>query len=253
MNPADSHIPSEISNRLLQKLLQTPENSHCIDCNASATFASLAHGTFLCVLCATSHEHYGFSLLKPLNSNWTLSELKLMTSGGNAAFEDFLQIYKLKDLPIDFIYRTKAVYFYREVLETIAQRGSFEGTYPTPEEGLESVEEIDLDSNSTEESVENKSKWQWLASLYKKYPSLSQKSFETVCSSVRKCRNIVSVDGILGSAKKRFEEFSVNKVKNEAHKFIEDIEKYFSSSGRYFDITLSCSNSEKSLEPELKY
>ena len=180
-------IPIEMSSRLLIKLRENEYNSHCIDCRMGPVeFASLAHGTFLCALCANSHDRLGLSNIKAFNSPWTMTELRAMMTGGNAAFTDFFHIYKLIDAPMDFKYRTKAAYFYREVLKILANGETFEGNYPSLEEGLETFEELDLEDNdSTAESIEEKSKWKWLASLYKKYPNLSRKSLWQNLSSYK--------------------------------------------------------------------
>ena len=242
----EEHIPIEISNRLLRKLRENEDNSHCIDCLASMVeFASIAHGTFLCSLCAISHERLGLSSIKPLSSLWKLPELRIMTAGGNSAFRDFFNIYNLAEAPMDFKYRTKAAYFYREVLIRLANGDNFEGNYPSLEEGLETFEELDLeDIDSTTESIEDKSKWRWITNLYKKYPDLSRKSFEVMDKSVKKIKKLANVDGILLTAKKSLEEFSVDKVKIEAKKIINDLERYLSASGSYFSIINSCSNPE---------
>lgn len=57
--------------------------------------------------------------LKKAKVNWTRSDLQLamMKNGGNAKLRAFFESYNLpKDGPIDFKYKTKAGFYYREMV-----------------------------------------------------------------------------------------------------------------------------------------
>ena len=257
-------LPLEISSQVFLMLQANNENCRCVDCNSQSTaMASINHGIVLCIYCAQSHNRLGedISKIKSLKDVWTLNELKMMTAGGNSAFKEFFSFYKLVEAPLDFKYKTKAAYFYRDVLSLLADDGNYEGNYPSIEEGLETFEEIDLGETTHDatapDDIEANKKWHWLTNIYKKYPKIKRKSLETIDKGVQKIKEFAKVDSIMFSAKKRIEGLTVTNVKIESQKFIKDIESYItltgSIAGNYLNMLNSCSNPERSYETDMRY
>lgn len=248
---SEKEVPTEISRNLVHKILENEENRSCVDCGKQGVlFASVAHGSFICEVCAGVQESLNIGLVKELNSEkWELGELKMLVSGGNPAFKEFFEYYSLADMPVSHKYRTKAAYFYREVLSILAEGGSYEGTYPTVEEGVEVFEEIDLDCESTCHSIDNKpSKWSRFKDLYLNYPKIGKKGKEVVNKSMKKFKEIAKVEVILSNAKKSFEGFGVSRVTGEAHRVLHDIEKVLSIGGEYIRAFGACSHPKDNFE-----
>ena len=242
---SEKEVPTEILRNLVDKLLENKENRCCVDCGKEGVvFASVVHGTFICEVCAGLQESLNIGLVKELNSErWELDELKMLVSGGNPAFKEFFEYYSLAEMPIPHKYRTKAAYFYRDVLRILSEGGNYEGTYPTVEEGVEVFEEMDLDCESTCHSIDNKpSKWNRFKDLYLNYPKIGKKGKEVVNKSMEKIKEIANVEEILSNAKKSFEGFGVRKVTDEAHRVLHDIEKVFSFGGKYIKAFGACTN-----------
>lgn len=252
---SDDYLPVEISDKVIKKLLQSEENTFCVECfGSSVEYGSVAHGTFLCVLCAKSQERLKTGPIKPLDVQWKASELRLMVSGGNSAFKDFFSFYKLTEAPVDYKYKTRAAYFYRQVLAALAENKACDLEYPRLDEGLETFDDelsCEISINSTDESFEFSSKWKWLSQIYKQCPEIRRKSFEAVDKSVKRIKEITSVENIISGAKKSISEISVSRVKVEAWRIIEDVENYFSKSGNYLNFMSACSRSEISWDSEL--
>jgi len=62
-----------------------------------------------------------------------------MKAGGNAKLKQYFESYNMpKDAPMDFKYRTKAGYYYREMLKATAE-GREPSVPPSEIEGLELV------------------------------------------------------------------------------------------------------------------
>lgn len=242
---SEKDVPIDISKNLIRRILESNENRLCADCNSQGvTHASIDHGTFICTSCAESHFNLKLATIKDLNSEkWELFELKLLISGGNPAFRDFFGYYSLLDVPIPIKYRTKAAYFYREVLNILSQGGSYEGSYPSIEEGTEVYEELDLDCDSTCNSIENnRSKWNRFKDLYLNYPKIQKKGKEVVNKSMNKIKELTRVGDIVSSAKKSFEGLTRSHVAGDAQRVFSDIEKFLSYGGEYFKAFGACKN-----------
>lgn len=243
---SEKDVPIDISKNLIRKMLESNENRLCADCNSQGvTHASVDHGTFICSFCAESQNNLKIATIKDLNSDiWELYELKLLISGGNPAFRDFFGYYSLLDVPISIKYRTKAAYFYREVLNILSQGRSYEENYPSIEEGTEVYEELDLDCDSTCNTIENnRSKWTRFKDLYLNYPKIQKEGKEVVNKSVKKIKELARVEDIVYSAKKSFEGLASRNVAREAQKVFNDIEKkILSFGGEYFKAFGACKN-----------
>jgi hypothetical protein len=252
----EKEVPTEVAQNLISKLLECKENLVCVDCRFElSTHCSVPHGTFVCNTCAEIHRNLPFFPVKGLRSDqWSLRDLKFLVSGGNQAFIEFFSFYSLEGYPIEMKYKSKAAYFYREVLSILAFGGCFEGDYPSAEEGVEIFEEIelgDLSNDSTFHSmVQPQSKWNWIREFYKSYPNVSRKSLQVVDESVRKIREITRVDHLVSNARRSFAMFNVGRVTDEMQKIIADVERYVVKGGEYFNIVSACTNPKRNVQEE---
>ena len=147
---------------------QDIENTICIDCKSQPTsHISITHGSFICSSCAETHHKLGedISKIKTIDELITENEAKMMMSGGNNAFTEFLKYYGLLSTQINFKYNTRAAYFYRYMIKKISADQEVDIEMPGQIEGTEIVvktQPIDLNSTniaepllSSEENVSN--------------------------------------------------------------------------------------------------
>jgi hypothetical protein len=132
------------STQFFEDLAKTNENAYCFECGAPSNhWASVNNGIFLCLNCSGLHRGFGVrvSFVRSVTMDtWSDLQLIMMKNGGNAKLRGFFESYGVpKDSPIDFKYKTKAGYYYREMLKALAE-GKDIPTAPSLEEGLELVD-----------------------------------------------------------------------------------------------------------------
>eukprot|EP00834_Sanchytrium_tribonematis_P003331 NODE_125_length_17255_cov_0.877827.p9 type:complete len:200 gc:universal NODE_125_length_17255_cov_0.877827:2894-2295(-) len=70
------------------------ENLICVDCSQShPSWCSLDFGTYICLTCSGVHRNFGvhISFVRSTNlDNWSESQFKRMSLGGNKKFKDFV-------------------------------------------------------------------------------------------------------------------------------------------------------------------
>jgi len=100
---------------------------------------------FLCLSCSGLHRGFGVnvSFVRSVTmDSWSDLQLAMMKQGGNGKLKQFFEYYKMpKDAPLDFKYKTKAGFFYRELLKAQAE-GRDAPAAPNEVEGLELVGNI---------------------------------------------------------------------------------------------------------------
>ncbi|XP_953965.1 ADP-ribosylation factor GTPase-activating protein, putative [Theileria annulata] len=107
----------------LHELLAIESNNVCFDCGSvGPTWASLSHGSFICLTCSGIHRGFGLqiSFVKSITmDSWTSRQLLYMKNGGNANLKAFFDEYKIMDLPITSRYKTEGAAYYRRRLRAI--------------------------------------------------------------------------------------------------------------------------------------
>jgi ADP-ribosylation factor GTPase-activating protein 1 len=134
------------SQEVFNTLFDIPENKVCYECNQpSNQWASVNNGVFLCLSCSGLHRGFGVnvSFVRSVTmDSWSDLQLSMMKQGGNKKLREFFEYYKMpKDAPVDFKYKTKAGFFYRELLKAQAE-GKDAPPAPSEVEGLELVGNI---------------------------------------------------------------------------------------------------------------
>ncbi|CAG9321917.1 unnamed protein product [Blepharisma stoltei] len=137
---------SDVKLHVFSKLFEGPDNQVCFDCNMPGpTSCSYNHGIFLCSKCADSHRVLlpEISKIKLIvEEPWSYKELKLLISGGNSTLREFLTYYEISpDTPINVKYRTKAMDYYRKMLDTVSDRRTYEIPFPAKNIGSEVIKE----------------------------------------------------------------------------------------------------------------
>ncbi|EKX73871.1 ADP-ribosylation factor GTPase-activating, putative [Theileria equi strain WA] len=107
----------------LQELLSIEANNTCFDCGSiGPTWASLSHGSFICLTCSGIHRGFGLqtSFVKSVTMDtWSARQLLYMKNGGNANLKSFFDEYKITELPISARYKTEGAAYYRKRLRAI--------------------------------------------------------------------------------------------------------------------------------------
>ena len=84
-----------MDNDTLSQILMLPGNQVCVDCTSTdVEWASLSHGTVMCLQCSGQHRSYGvhISFVRSLKlDRWEHVQIEqMMLSGGNAPFWEFV-------------------------------------------------------------------------------------------------------------------------------------------------------------------
>ena len=154
MELSDSLSVQEIQNRIKSD----QENGCCFDCGVSQpTWASVNNGVMLCQECSLLHRDNlagSVSKVRSVKSDvWSEEQVRLMELGGNTKLRTFLQRYDLETIKdIKVKYATKAVAYYREMLQLRAKNHEINHLAPSFDDGrvLLDGRRLDYDNNVLE-------------------------------------------------------------------------------------------------------
>ena len=125
--------------------IQTEINNQCVECGRKKPeYISINNGIFLCKNCIQSHFQLPqevSTIVKNDLKNLTLNEINFINNGGNKKLLFYIknEFPLLKEFPPQFLYRTKAMDFYRKQLNYLV----FGGIKPTKPSVKNAYEIID--------------------------------------------------------------------------------------------------------------
>ena len=147
----DSH---QITLRLQKIKLNDSENMKCADCSVGSTeYVLVQFGSFICRDCAEAHKSILNKVKLEKKGPWTEKEFFMVQAGGNVALKEFFLYYGLGEWRVGDKYRTRAAWFYREMLKRVSQNLQFDEDFPSLTEGVECFE-VKANDDEEEEEVE---------------------------------------------------------------------------------------------------
>ncbi|OMJ66188.1 hypothetical protein SteCoe_37061 [Stentor coeruleus] len=133
------------SESVFAQLKSKHSNTRCFDCSTKESdWCSVSHGIFLCLKCAGKHRGFGvhISFVKSITMDtWNFKHLQMMKAGGNEELQTFFDYYNLENYAHQDKYRTKAAYYYREMLKNVSEGMVFDKQKPSVDEGKTIIEE----------------------------------------------------------------------------------------------------------------
>ena len=133
----------------IEKKIQTEINNQCVECGKkNPEYISINNGIFLCKNCIQSHFQLPQEVSTIIKNDLkilTLNEINFIYNGGNKKLLSYIknEFPLLKEFPPEFLYRTKAMDFYRKHLNYLV----FGGLKPTKPSVKNAYEIIDYNSN----------------------------------------------------------------------------------------------------------
>ena len=146
--------------RKIKSIIKEKSNKICIDCSKpNPEYISLNNAVFICKSCFKEHQKFPINISKLIKndlSSLTLKELQYLYFGGNKKFYEFInyEYPKLSSLNPYFIYKTKAMEYYRNWLCYLIE-GGIEPKKPDESIAFKSIEYKDNIKNKKIEKKDN--------------------------------------------------------------------------------------------------
>ena len=188
--------------RKIKSILKELSNKICIDCNKpNPEYISLNNAAFICKSCFKEHQKLPINisnLIKNDLSSLTLKELQYLYFGGNKKIYEFknYEYPKLSSLNPYYIYKTKAMEYYRNWLRYLIE-GGIEPIKPNENIAYKSIEDKD--------NIKNKN-------IDKKEDNVITIDFYNDCYKYNDKYNRTITDFINGKDSKK--NFNINKNEN---------------------------------------
>lgn len=124
---------SKKTKTIMQEILGADGNASCVDCGQSnPQWASIHHGTLICLHCAGIHRGFGAhnTSVRSVNlDDWSETQLQFMISGGNKKFHeevlgkhsDNKKEFNLSDKDLIDMYRSDKCALYKKGLKNVVE------------------------------------------------------------------------------------------------------------------------------------
>jgi hypothetical protein len=96
------------------------ENYRCPDCPGTSTHVLPQFACFVCEPCSIIHRNLGH-FIRHQTEMLSEEDLALMSAGGNKALKEFFKYYNLENHKVSDKYRTRAAFFYKEMISKVAK------------------------------------------------------------------------------------------------------------------------------------
>ena len=109
----------------IEEKIKDQLNNYCVECGEeNPEYISINNGIFLCRDCAKNHLKFLKNISKIKKNNiraLTLNEIQYLLNGGNRSLLNFIcnEYPKLAELPSNLLYKTHAMIYYRQYLQSI--------------------------------------------------------------------------------------------------------------------------------------
>eukprot|EP01038_Epipyxis_sp_PR26KG_P007903 gene7903-10728_t len=114
-------FPEPFPEDILNEIHAYAGNQKCCDCSSLDTdWASVSHGTLICLDCAGKHRSLGVhvSFVRSIRmDSWSIQQIEMMRQGGNDQIRKFFAKLEIENSPIQILYCTKGANHYRERLK----------------------------------------------------------------------------------------------------------------------------------------
>ncbi len=100
----NNEVHSKFPDDVLRMIRQFEGNQRCCDCQSTDTnWASVSHGTLLCIECAGKHRSLGVnvSYVRSIHmDSWSERQVEMMKQGGNGQIKSFFSQLNIEISPI---------------------------------------------------------------------------------------------------------------------------------------------------------
>jgi hypothetical protein len=237
---------SDSSDQVFLRLKAKDSNNECFDCHTrESSWCSVNHGIFLCLKCAGTHRGFGvhISFVKSVSMDtWSHKHLRMMTMGGNRALSEFFESYGLASADTQQKYRTKAAYYYREMLKATVEGNTYTVPRPMVEEGRIVVEEEKRQVPKTHENRERQLIVEDKTHQIKEFVGGAIEKTKDFGKNIKEIVSDLTIKDVENSAKHAF---NTLESKVESWDFKAKLKKVKDKTSKYYHTLTGSKNSQK--------